>query len=428
MNPGKNEKQATAAPKGRRSIERVLGRIHRRVLGGASLEEIIDSLFKEIRSIVPCDRIDIAFIEEGGTRLLLHHTRAKYASLLLLPGFASDIVGSAVHAVFLRGKNRIIRDFSQYLKKYPESESAKLLLKEGIHSSMACPFYADRRPIGLIFCRAKEPGAYTAIEVRLLGKIAESIGYALEKAYHIDRLTDALHGYLEMLSFVSHEMKSPLSSIITLGNTLLSGYFGPVNPDCIDKVERMVRKAEYLHTISEKYLNLSRFETGNFDAYPRSVDFVGEVLNPAIEIVHPQIEAHTIDFLIECPAELSTITCDPELMRIVMVNLVNNAVKYGNPGGMVTVTAAKTPNKRLRVIVWNEGPGFSDGEKIRLFKKFSRLDSPHLKDRKGSGIGLYLSWHIIQLHGGKIWAESEPGSWARFSFEIPQDLDFCIID
>lgn len=428
MNPGKNEKQATAAPKGRRSIERVLGRIHRRVLGGASLEEIIDSLFKEIRSVVPCDRIDIAFMEEGGTRLLLHHTRAKYAPLLLMPGFASDIVGSAVHAVFLRGKNRIIRDFAQYMKKYPESESAKLLLKEGIHSSMACPFYADRRPIGLIFCRAKKPGAYTTAEVRILGLIAESIGYALEKAYHIDRLTDALHGYLEMLSFVSHEMKSPLSSIITLGNTLLSGYFGPVNAHCLDKVERMVRKAEYLFAISEKYLNLSRFETGNFNAYPRSVEFVDEVLGPAVEIVHPQIEAHTVDFMLDCPSVLSGITCDPELMRIVIVNLLNNAVKYGNPGGMVTVTAAKTSHKRLRVTVWNEGPGFSDSEKIRLFKKFSRLDSPHLKDRKGSGIGLYLSWHIIQLHGGKIWAESEPGSWARFSFEIPQDLDFCIID
>lgn len=428
MHHRRADTKARAKRSGGHSIDAVLGRIQRRVLGGASLEEIIDSLFREIRRIVPCDRIDIAFIEEGGTRLLLHHTRAKYSLIYLMPGFASDIVGSAVHAVFLKGKNRIIRNFIHYLRKYPQSESAKLLLKEGIHSSMACPFYADRRPIGLIFCRAKDANAYTATEVRLLGKIAANIGYALEKAYHIDRLTDALHGYLEMLSFVSHEMKSPLSSIITLGNTLLSGYFGPMNPDCIDKVERMVRKAEYLHAISEKYLNLSRFETGSFDAYPRSVDFVREVLNPAIEIVHPQIEVYTTDFLIECPAELPDITCDPELMRIVMVNLVGNAVKYGNPGGMVTVSAAKTTTKRLRISVWNEGPGFSESEKIRLFKKFSRLESPHLREKKGSGIGLYLAWHIIQLHGGKIWAESEPGVWARFSFEIPEGLDFCIID
>ena len=178
-----------------------------------------------------------------------------------------------------------------------------------------------------------------------------------------------------------------------------------MNPDCIDKVGGWFGRP-YLHAVSEKYLNLSE-RNGRFDAYPRSVDFVREVLNPAIEIVHPQIEAHTTDFLIECPAELPDITCDPELMRIVMVNLVGNAVKYGNPGGMVTVSAAKTSTKRLRISVWNEGPGFSESEKIRLFKKFSRLESPHLREKKGSGIGLYLSWHIIQLHGGKIWAESE---------------------
>lgn len=409
-------------------IDAALGRIQRRVLTGASLEEIIDSIFKEIRRIVPCDRIDIAFIEEGGSRLLLHHTRAHYSPIHLTPGFASDIVGSAVHAIFLKGKNRIIGDFIHYLRKYPKSESARLLLKEGIHSSMACPFYAGKKPIGLIFCRAKEPGAYSSAEVRLLGRIAKSIGHTLEKAYHIDHLTDALNGYLEMLSFVSHEMKSPLSSIITLGNTLLSGYFGQVSPDCHDKVERMVRKAEYLHAISEKYLNLSRFETGSFDAYPRLVDFVREVIDPAIEIVHSQIEAQMADLRLECPAELPDITCDPELMRIVMVNLVNNAVKYGNQGGMVKLKAEKTSARRLKVSVWNEGPGFSGEEKIRLFKRFSRLDNPRLRDKKGSGIGLYLSWHIIQLHGGKIWAESEPGAWACFSFEMPEGLDFCIID
>jgi signal transduction histidine kinase len=134
------------------------------------------------------------------------------------------------------------------------------------------------------------------------------------------------------------------------------------------------------------------------------------------------------DLRLECPAELPGITCDPELMRIVMVNLVNNAVKYGNQGGMVKLKAEKTSARRLKVSVWNEGPGFSGEEKIRLFKRFSRLDNPRLRDKKGSGIGLYLSWHIIQLHGGKIWAESEPGAWACFSFEMPEGLDFCIID
>ena len=109
-----------------------------------------------------------------------------------------------------------------------------------------------------------------------------------------------------------------------------------------------------------------------------------------------------------CPADLQPVQCDPELLRIVLVNLLGNAVKYGRPGGLVRITVERQPDQ-VQAAVWNQGPGFGPEERPRLFRKFSRLQAPELLARKGTGLGLYTSWRIVHLHGGRMDARSEPG-------------------
>ena len=113
--------------------------------------------------------------------------------------------------------------------------------------------------------------------------------------------------------------------------------------------------------------------------------------------------------------------CDPALLQIVLSNLMTNAIKYGNETGRIEISAELSP-ERLRIAVYNEGPGFNETDKQFLFKRFSRLKNPELWKRQGSGVGLYICWQLVQLHGGHIWAESEPGRFARFVFEIPQPV------
>jgi signal transduction histidine kinase len=115
------------------------------------------------------------------------------------------------------------------------------------------------------------------------------------------------------------------------------------------------------------------------------------------------------------------------LLRIVTVNLLDNAIKYGNEGGDIRVKAEvlldPKNGQRLRISVWNSGPGFSQSQQDQLFRRFSRLDDPALKSRRGTGVGLYNSWRIVQLHKGRITADSKHGEWAEFSFEIPATAD-----
>jgi signal transduction histidine kinase len=107
-------------------------------------------------------------------------------------------------------------------------------------------------------------------------------------------------------------------------------------------------------------------------------------------------------------------------MRVVLVNLLGNAARYGRRGGRILVRLDDEP-QGLRGTVWNEGPGFTEAEKDRLFRRFVRLDADADLERRGTGVGLYTAWRIVQLHGGRITAESEPGHWAEFSVWLPRE-------
>jgi len=171
-----------------------------------------------------------------------------------------------------------------------------------------------------------------------------------------------------------------------------------------------------------EYLDLARLEGGNLELNARPVDdFVAGVVQPALEIVEAQVAARGMRLDWTPPEGALAVEVDTDLTKIVLVNLLSNAVKYGNEGGRIELSVSLNDDM-LHLGVLNEGPGFPASELPRLFKKFSRLQTKELKSRKGTGVGLYTCWRIIHLHGGRIWAESEHGQWARFSFEIPQPL------
>jgi signal transduction histidine kinase len=240
-------------------------------------------------------------------------------------------------------------------------------------------------------------------------------------------LLDQNHqAYLEMLSFVTHELKSPLSSIITMGRTMAEGYYGRIEEKQRDILDRVIKKAEYLHAVSNRYLNLSRLESGNMEFRPQLVDFIDDVVEPAIDLLAPQIEEREIKFERAYHSTVFPVHCDPDLVKIVLINLLSNGIRYGNRGGSLKISLGKG-YKQFSATVLNEGPGCSERDNHLLFKRFSRIHSKELAGRRGSGVGLYVSWKIIHLHCGRIFAESDGRSWAQFTFELPQYMDLCIV-
>lgn len=400
--------------------EAALRNLNQRVAAGKNLEEVLNFLFEETQDIMPCDRIGVSFLEEDGRRVVAHWARATYEPLLLSKGYAADLEGSSLQRVLDEGTPRIINDLEAYLQSHPNSPSTKLLLREGVRSSLTCPLMVDGRAIGFAFRSSRKPNAYTEREVALHQAIHERLSQAVEKAWRIQHLEEANKAYMEMLGFVSHELKSPVAAIITQSKMLQEGLWGDLQPKQQEIVTKLITRAEYLLNLTREYLDLARFEGGQ--AQPRftqGLDFWNDLVVPSMEVVQPQfVEAET---RLELPQVAGPIPVDADatMMKVVLVNLLGNAVKYGTPKGKVLVNMTVTDD-RIRFSVWNEGPGFPESMKGYLFRRFSRLPKKELITRKGSGVGLYVTWQIVQMHGGRIWADSKEGQWAEFSIDIPR--------
>jgi signal transduction histidine kinase len=283
--------------------------------------------------------------------------------------------------------------------------------------------------VGFIFRSSRTPYTYGPQHIELQMAISERLSQAVEKAWRIEQLEEANYAYTQMLGFVSHELQSPVASMVTDAQILVQGYLGDLTPEQRAKVQSMERKGQYLLSLVREYLDLARVEGGELRLQTRSrVNVMEDVVAEAVDLVRPQADAHGIHLMTCVPSPaLPPVCCDPTLLRIVTVNLVDNAVKYGNEGGDIRVKAEvgldEKGGERLRISVWNSGPGFSQAQQNKLFRRFSRLDDPALKSRRGTGVGLYNSWRIVQLHKGRITAESKHGEWAEFSFEIPATAD-----
>ena len=393
-----------------------------KIMSAESLDGIMDFLFDSLRSLSPCNRLSLAFVEEDGDRVVSHYTKADYEPLLLKKGYAGDLKGSSLERVLISRQPRIINDLAQYAREHQKSESTALILEEGIRSSMTCPLIVEGRPVGFLFRSCRHANAFDDHQLQLHLAMADRLSQAVEKAYRIEQLTSANQAYFEMLGFVSHELKSPVASAMMQASALLDGYAGPLEDSQRHFVERIMHKCKYLQDLVAEYLNLSRMESGQLEANIKlGVDVVEDVLRPAIDIVSAQAAEKQVRVVEDWPADLPAAECAPDLLQIVTVNLLSNAVKYGKPGGEVRLKVERLPHS-LNFSVWNEGPGFPPEERPRLFRKFSRLQTPELLKQKGSGVGLYTTWRIIMLHGGKIDARSEHGKWAEFFFYIPQPL------
>jgi len=165
------------------------------------------------------------------------------------------------------------------------------------------------------------------------------------------------------------------------------------------------------------YLDLSRAERGELVAKNSAIDFRAAVVDPCVQQTQPLFESREIDLEAVCPSGLDA-QADPELMRIAVGNYLTNAAKYGRESGSARLEV-HAEHGQITVSVWNEGDGFTPMEVDTLFKKFSRLRNDNTKGKRGSGLGLFLCKEIAGLHGGRVWAQAEPGEWAQFNLSLP---------
>lgn len=396
-----------------------LDTFRRKIAGAGSLGQIMDTVLRDMHPVLPCDRVSVGMLQDEGRRLVAREVRTRYEPVYLKGGFAGDVQGSSLQRMLEERKPRIISDLEAYGRDHPDSQTAALLVREGIRSSMTCPLVADDRPVGALFLSSKQKNAYGEHEVRLHHAIVESLSQSVEKAWRIEELTRANRAYMELLAFVTHELKSPLASMLLNTRMLTHGYLGRLTEQQRERLERVNAQGDYMVSLVNEYLDLARLEGGDMELHRRpGVDVIAAVVEPALDVIKSDLEKRGMSLKRAYDSESLAADCDPALMKIVMFNLLSNAVKYGREGGEVSVQAGIRDGK-LTLSVRNPGVGFKASDRDRLFRRFSRLHEEQFAKIKGTGVGLYTCWRIVQLHKGRIEAASEYGQWAEFTVRIP---------
>lgn len=224
--------------------------------------------------------------------------------------------------------------------------------------------------------------------------------------------------YMEMLGFVSHELKNPLASAVMSLYTVKDGYLGEINEAQRKSLESVSQSLDYFHEMIRNYLDLSRLEKGELDVTKQDLALYPEILEPVIRGLDRELQERAMPIVSHMPDGLG-LRADVNLLKIVYDNLLSNALKYGREGGAIVLDAHETSDM-ITLSVQNASDGIPPDKMPLLFKKFSRLNGPGAAGKRGTGLGLYICKEIIEKHGGEIWADSKSGEWVKFSFTIPR--------
>jgi PAS domain S-box-containing protein len=232
-------------------------------------------------------------------------------------------------------------------------------------------------------------------------------GVAVLRDVSYEREVDELKSSL--ISTVSHELRTPLTMIQGFSELLLARELG--EEQSRRALEQINTSAERLSRLINDLLTVSRLDSGKLEIRPEPVD-LDTVL---IEIVGPFQEARQIHVDVD---GVSRVLADRDKLVQILTNLVSNAVKYSPPEAPVSVTATRS-GRAAEITVRDRGFGLTEGDLARLFEKFYRVDRPHVREVGGTGLGLYITKNLIELHGGTIRVQSEPGVGSTFAFTIP---------
>lgn len=221
----------------------------------------------------------------------------------------------------------------------------------------------------------------------------------------------------EFVANVSHELRTPLSLIKGYVETLLDG--AREDPELNRRfLQTIARHTDRLTYLIEDLLTLSRLESGAAVLNPTQVN-LRDLAGRVIEDLGTRAAERSVTLVNAVPAGLEA-CADPDRVLQVLLNLVDNAIKYGRAQGRVEVGGRETDRNRIELWVRDDGPGLPRAALGRVFERFYRVDRNRSREQGGTGLGLAIVKHIVQSHGGEVRAESEPGRGATFYFTLPR--------
>ena len=300
----------------------------------------------------------------------------------------------------------------------------ELLERFGFRASLAVPLLREDRIIGALVVRRKSTGDFRPEVIELLKTFATQSVLAIQNARLFREIEDksrqieaANRHKSEFLANMSHELRTPLNAIIGFSEVLGERLFGELNEKQAEYTDDILTSGRHLLSLINEILDLSKVEAGRMELELATFDLPLAIDN-ARTFVRERATKHGITLDVAVDERLGDITGDERKIKQILLNLLSNAVKFTPEGGRIGIKARQTDGS-VEISVTDTGVGIAPDDQARIFEEFRQVGSDYTHKVEGTGLGLTLAKKFVELHGGKIWVESEVGKGSKFTFTLP---------
>jgi signal transduction histidine kinase len=302
-------------------------------------------------------------------------------------------------------------------------------------SQLAVPILREDRVMGVISVESSGLAAFDEGDLNFMTRLADHAAIAIENASLYSDLKQANEAKSEFVSIVSHELKTPMTSIKGYADLLFKGTAGEIS-EMQQKFLQVIRSnVDRMNALVSDLLDISRIESGRLRLHIQSVP-IKAVVDEVVQTMQERIKAKELALAVKVPEDLPPVQADAGRLIQVLTNLMSNAYRYTLPGGKISVKATvwldgprpgeakpvPSGEQRLGYLclsVSDTGIGISPKDQMWIFDKFFRGDDPVVRENTGTGLGLSIAKSIVELHDGQMWFQSELGQGSTFSFTVP---------
>jgi signal transduction histidine kinase len=401
---------------------KALGEVGQAVSSTLDLETVLSTIVSRAARLAGMDGGSVWEYDEVAEEFHLHATDRLPRDLVEILRERPIRKGEgALGRLAITGEPVEIYDFAD--QRSYQSRLRESLIRSGYRSVLAVPLLREDHLLGALAVNRSSPGGFAPEVVELLKTFATQSALAIQNARlyrEIEQksreLESASRHKSEFLANMSHELRTPLNAIIGFSEVLSERMFGEINEKQAEYIGDILESGRHLLSLINDILDLSKIEAGRMELELSDFDLPSTIENTLI-LVRERAQRRGITLGCTIDERLGTIRADERKVKQVLLNLLSNALKFTSEGGKIDVRAAVNDGA-AEISVIDTGVGIAPEDQATVFEEFRQVGTA-AKKVEGTGLGLAISRKFIELHGGRIWVQSQIGSGSTFAFTLP---------